>query len=337
MSQPKEPISESQQGQLINYLLGLLPEEEAERLDEASIMDDDVAGRLCSVENDLIDAYVMETLDQDTRGHFESCYLTSPRRREKVRFARRFLTAVDRASVPPVAPLAVAPSRLERVRPFPAKPDAGKRIAVGSRYNWPLLTTAASVVLACGVLVNDLQLRQGLNRARRLGADNDRRAEMLTEQLDQARNENIEIADALERARAAAARERPAVSAPPAASSSPLMTSRAKATVLFPQTRSIGQIPKIEVAGGADSVPFELRLESDEYAQYQAVLKDPDTDRIVWRSGVVRARTASPAVVSLIVPANLLEPRHYAFELAGIDRAGHQTTTATYALQIDRR
>src|SRR5262245_27715482 len=337
MSQPKELISEEQHGQLINYLLGLLPEEEAERLDEASIVDDDVAARLCSVEHDLVDAYVMETLDPDTRGRFETHYLTSPRRREKVKFARRFLTAVDRASAPPVAPLVVAASRSERVRLFPAKPDSGRPIAVGSRYNWPLLTAAASVVLACGVLVNDLQLRQGLNRARRLGVTTDRRVGALTEQLDQARNENIEIAEALERARAAAATEQPAVSPPPALSSSNVTVASAPATVLFQQTRSIGQAPKIEVAASAESVLFELRLESNEYPQYQAVLKDPDTDRIVWRSAVVRARAASPAFVSLVVPADRLEPRHYSFELAGIDRAGHQTTTGTYALQIDRR
>ena len=334
MSQPKELISDEQ---LVNYLLGLSTEEEAERLDEASIADDDVAARLNVVENDLVDAYVMETLDQGTRGRFEAGYLTSPRRREKVKFARRFLTAVDRASAAPVAPLVVAHAGSERVRRFPAKPDAGRRIAVGSRYNWPFLTAAASVVLACGVMVNDLQLRQGLNRARRLGSESDRRAEVLTGQLDQARNENIEIAEALERARAAASKEQPPVNAPLAASSSGLASATARATVLFPETRSIGQVPKIEVAASADSVPFELRLESNEFTQYRAVLKDPDTDNIVWRSAIIRARSVSPAFVSLVVPAGVLESRHYSFELSGIDRSGHQTTTGTYALQIDRR
>jgi hypothetical protein len=334
MSQPKELINNRQ---LADYLLGLLPEEEAERLDEASVVDDDVAARLHDIENDLVDAYVMETLDRDTRGRFDASYLTSPRRREKVKFARRFLTAVDRAAVPPVAPLVVASSRSERVRPFPAKTDSGRPVAVGFRYNWPILTAAASVVLACGVLVNDLQLRQGLNRARRLGADNDRRAEALTEQLDQARNENIEVAAALERARAAAATERPAFNAPPAATSNGVASGIAKATVLFPQTRSVGEVPRIEVAASVVSVPFELGLESNEYTQYRAALRDAETDRIVWRSAAVRARAASPPVVSLVVPADLLESRHYAFELAGIDRAGHQITTGTYALQIDRR
>src|SRR5205809_729519 len=84
--------------QLTNYLLGLLPENEAERFDEASIADDEMASRLCVVENDLVDAYVTGRLDAGTREHFEAFYLKSPRRREKVKFAKRFLTVVERAA-----------------------------------------------------------------------------------------------------------------------------------------------------------------------------------------------------------------------------------------------
>ena len=54
MAQYKEFAKDDRQ--LVDYLLGVLPEEELERLDEASIVDDDVAARLCDVENDLIDA-----------------------------------------------------------------------------------------------------------------------------------------------------------------------------------------------------------------------------------------------------------------------------------------
>ena len=84
--------------QLIRYLLGLLTDEEAERYDEQSIVDDDLAARLRVVEDNLVDAYVNGTLEEDLRQRFESFYLSSPRRREKVRFAARFLGAVDRAS-----------------------------------------------------------------------------------------------------------------------------------------------------------------------------------------------------------------------------------------------
>jgi hypothetical protein len=107
--------------------------------------------------------------------------------------------------------------------------------------------------------------------------------------------------------------------------------------VLSPQTRSIGQVPRIEVPAGANGATFELRLESNEFAQYRALLKNSGTNRIIWRSDELHARSGPPASVSLVVPAGVLESRHYSFELAGIDRAGHQTTTANYPVQIDRR
>ena len=149
--------------------------------------------------------------------------------------------------------------------------------------------------------------------------------------------ENVEIAQALERARAAAASgDQPSATASLSAIGASAFGGT-KGSVLFPQTRSIGQVPKIDVASHADGVTFELRLESNEFPQYRALLKDSGTNRIIWRSAMLHARSDAPTSVLLVVPANVLESRHYSFELAGIDAAGHQTTTGNYAVQIDRR
>ena len=51
---------------LVRYLLGSLPHEEAERLDELSIADDTVASRLSEAENDLVDAYIRNELSGET-------------------------------------------------------------------------------------------------------------------------------------------------------------------------------------------------------------------------------------------------------------------------------
>src|SRR5262245_5872489 len=63
--------------ELQSYLLGLLPDEDAERLDELSIIDDQVAERLRIVEDDLVDAYVNGELTGATLERFESHYLAS--------------------------------------------------------------------------------------------------------------------------------------------------------------------------------------------------------------------------------------------------------------------
>lgn len=72
------------------YLLGSLPEAETERFDELSFTDDRFADDLKTTENDLIDAYVQGELKNPMLEKFESYYLVSPVRREKVKFAQTF-------------------------------------------------------------------------------------------------------------------------------------------------------------------------------------------------------------------------------------------------------
>jgi hypothetical protein len=100
---------------LIRYLLGLLPADETEQLDEQSIVDDGVACRLTVVEHDLVDAYVTGTLDLERRLRFESFYLASPRRRQRVMFAARFLAVVD--GVAPSAAATAVPAQTIHERP----------------------------------------------------------------------------------------------------------------------------------------------------------------------------------------------------------------------------
>ena len=53
--------------QLVRYLLGSLDEQDTERFDELSVSDDEFAGRLQAVENDLIDAHARGELSTDRR------------------------------------------------------------------------------------------------------------------------------------------------------------------------------------------------------------------------------------------------------------------------------
>jgi len=97
---------------LIRYLLDLLPAAETERLDEASIVDDECAVRLADAETDLIDAYVADALQHDLRQRFEAVYLTSNYNRRRVESARRFRVAIHRAAA------AAAPPRIAFARQF---------------------------------------------------------------------------------------------------------------------------------------------------------------------------------------------------------------------------
>lgn len=73
---------------LVRYLLGLLPEEEAARMEEVYLANDELNDDLQASERDLIDRYVEGSLSKSERDQFEKFFLCSPGRHEKLRFAR---------------------------------------------------------------------------------------------------------------------------------------------------------------------------------------------------------------------------------------------------------
>ncbi len=77
---------------MIEYLLGSSPEEDTERFDAVSVTDREFAEQLDATENDLIDAYIQGELSGATLERFETHYLSSAFRRDKVEFARSFQT-----------------------------------------------------------------------------------------------------------------------------------------------------------------------------------------------------------------------------------------------------
>src|SRR5215475_5472850 len=85
---------------LVRYLLGVLSREETERLDELSIVDDEFAARLNAAEDDLVDAYVRNELSGTDAEKFQSSYLSSPRRLQKVEFAEGLNTFKPKPPAP---------------------------------------------------------------------------------------------------------------------------------------------------------------------------------------------------------------------------------------------
>jgi len=110
------------------YLLGALPEAETERIDELCFIDDDFDARVQTVERELVDEYVCGELAGPALAAFDSHYLASPRRRERVKFAHALRILADRVVATPqaaVARLAAASelaSRRRSLREFFAVP-----------------------------------------------------------------------------------------------------------------------------------------------------------------------------------------------------------------------
>jgi hypothetical protein len=318
--------------QLARYLLGLLPEEETERLDEASIADDEIAARLRIVENDLVDAHVAGTLSGEMLQRFECHYLASPRRRENVKLAGRFLQAINRAAPRP-QPVPLVDSELPAV-PEPIEGSGRSASLVpasaGGRtwLAWWQTVAAALFVVGFGTLLFQVErFRNGLDAAQRETVALGNRARDLERQLAEQRTANDTATSelALLRNSAAAPAAWPAQDAPTIA------------LVLLPQTRALGPVPAIAIPPAADRIAFELRLESNDFSRYQVALKDPGSNQIVWRSDFITATSPDHTpMVSVVVPARGLKAQHYSLAVTGHSGRGgsNSEVVGSYTFQV---
>lgn len=69
---------------VVQYLLGELPDDEQSRYEEAYLTDDAVFAQLLAIEQELIDRYVCGALPASQRAHFESYFLRSRHRQQRV-------------------------------------------------------------------------------------------------------------------------------------------------------------------------------------------------------------------------------------------------------------
>jgi len=294
--------------QLLRYLLGQLPDEDIERLDEASVVDDDVALRLRVVEHDLVDAYVTDTLDRDMFVPFESRYLSTPQRQQQVRFARGFMRAIDHAA---------------RARPPAARFKVSSRITMSPRF----MTAAALMLVVSGALLfQAMQWRNGLYDAQTANLALDRRARAAEQALTDQRATQDAMSTEIARLREAAART------PSGTASAPIVT-----LVLHPQTRAVGPVPTVVVPVQMDALTVELRIESNDAPRYDATLTDAATNQTVWKRGSLTAVSrGGTTTVFVAIPARLLDSQHYSVALTAAG-ADDPIVVASYSFEVVRR
>ncbi len=95
-TRPDEP-SESER-RLVRYLLGALPEEEQEALEQRYFTEPVLLAELEAAADELIQEYLSGALAGEDRIRFESHFLASPRQQERLRFMQALLTGLARPS-----------------------------------------------------------------------------------------------------------------------------------------------------------------------------------------------------------------------------------------------
>ena len=308
--------------QLTRYLLGLLSEEDTERIEESTIVDDDAACRLRAVENDLVDAYVRRTLPDDAVRPFEVHYLASTRRRAKVRFATSFARAVDAVDA--------ADAWYTRFLPHAISPRA--RLAAAA---------ATVLILALGAwIVRDV-------RHARQPPPAGQKVESLRAPSDTA--SGVTARDRLRGTPATDGKASPSIASnagertEATAGSTSLARSTLAVVVLLPQTRSSDEVvPTVSVTRDAERVMLELRLDVADFPRYAATLKD-SAGRTIWRGEPMAATVVGDQpTVSVVVPAKVLSSQTYALDLSGVSApsaasGGDREAIATYVFSVIRR
>jgi len=279
---------------LVRYLLGDLPEAEAERLDERSITDSEFALRLRELENDLIDRYARGEAFDVSLEQFDRLHPRSPYLRGKVQFAQALHALTSRT----VVETRGAPSR-----------TAGPKAASASWFGWPSLAAAAVLVLAAtGYLgVRNLQLGGELQDVEGRRAALERQHAQLQKELEQAR-------------------DTPPPSRTPIIATFLLPPPRrglAVETTAIPLPRGTDQVRwRLQVESDAYAT-FWAALK--DLSTSRIVWRTGD---------LAAETSGSDRVVTLTVPASALVNERYLIELSGIDERGSAELVGHYAVRL---
>jgi len=331
---PRQPVDE---GMIVDYLLGASTEAETERLDEMSLTDDDFADRLRAVENDLIDSHVRGELSGDGLSKFNSHYLASPVRRDKVRFAETFLGFADKAVAAQSRDWRATAPAIPAARETILREPSRSRIfaLVRPKLQWGLAAAALVMLFAGGYLMlENLRLRNQMAQTQAERVALEERAQELQRHLAEERSSDAETEKELTQVRDRLAQlERQAAAGRQPGKPEAERDLKVIAFSLSPQTRGIGQIPTLTVPVGTDSVALTLDLEAGDFPVYQAELKNPANGQILWRSGKLKTSGKSKALrVSL--RGNLLNSQNYVLELSGISAKGGVEHLGSYPFRV---
>lgn len=307
---------------LTRYLLGALPAAAAESMDVLCISDEELATRLAAIENDLVDAYVRGELAGDDLDQFKSFYLASPHRRKKAEFASALLEAEKKRASAPVALPTAAPQPVILPAPKPApEPTAEPKAPVRPPLlRWGFaLATAAVILVAAYVAFDNARLRRQVNDARSENIVSDQRLQQLDKELADQQAANAAATREIERLR----QSQPSVE-----------QLKTIAVLLPPPARGLSRPPTIAVQPGTDLAVLVLTLESDDFPQYRAELKDAAGDPVLWTSAALQsAAVGDKKTVSISFSAGLLKQQTYIIQLTGVPARGAAETIGSYAFR----
>ena len=296
---------------LKEYLLSALSAEETERLDELSFTDDWFVQELRAVEDDLVDAYVRGELDSRLRTQFETRYLSSPLRQEKVGLAKA-LHHYEPESRKLVVQQRDQPSAL---RPF------FPQFLTTRAWQWTFAAVLLVLIGLSGWLIfQERRVNQvPQSELARNSAEKDRVASV---------NPSHELGPDLTKPSADTTSEEKKKPEPGVAV-------EIASIALAPQVRSETAVPAVSVKSATGYVAVGLDLEPNEYSLYRVELLRQSTREVLWRANNLSSRKHDgDQTVNVRLPAGLLSSESYVLRVSGLSKTGGSEFISDYRFRV---
>jgi len=280
---------------LIEYLLHKLPEEEEAQFEERYFVDPEFHRQLRAAERDLIDMYARNELVGQEKERFERYFLASPRRQERIEFARALAESVSRRAEVEGEGYAI-----------PAMASWWQSLLVYMRANSRVVALSALILIA-GI---GLWLAFAL-----LNKSEQRREGQVAQKQDS-------LPGSENQPPGTAPQPEPEQSRPAEPKEESDKTSLSKDvsriatfTLSAYLTRDNSEAKEIIIAPGINTVRLRLYVEGKLCESYGAVLATPEGQKI-WEQDRLKGKPAnSGAVVVLMVLARILTSRDYVLRL----------------------
>ncbi len=335
------------------YLLGSLFEDEAEHFDELSFTDNDFADALKAAEADLIDRYIQGELRGATLERFESYYLASPKRREKIEFARQFQTFAGREIAASQKKIA---AEKEKSKSGLSKFFASLNI-FKNRNSFLQFGFAAATLLILvlgGVLIfrnifNQINTQiakvdSPVNLERQTPRVEEKNAANLSNQNADSNVENkTATANANNNSTAnQTEKTNKQTMAQPTPTPKPKETTLPSKPIvasflLLPSLRGGSKIQSLSLSEKITDAAIQLKLETDDYPSYRVNLIDPSSGKTLWRSETIKAKSkGANKQLNVGFPAKLLKSQIYTLQISGISADGKSEIISDYPFRVVR-
>jgi hypothetical protein len=314
---------------LTDYLLGALPDEQAERFDELSFTDDEFSNALKTAENNLIDAYLHNELSGETLEKFKAYYLSSPLRRKKVEFAKS-LQIYAKANIVQSEAENLTESKPEKKTGF----FSALSIFTNPGFGWA--AACVLLILAVGGFWIISRMSQSgdeiVSTQETPAPANQNSPDQNENKIASAAQEGFENVNASSESEKETPKKSPTAepSRPPKpektfAPPKPLTAS----FILTAPLRGAPQPKTLSFPRETALIMMTLESESDEYKTYQVTLVN-QADEKLRRIRNVKIRNG---VINVSFPADLLKSGIYSLVVAGINDDGSPEIISNYSFR----